>query len=230
MKIAENVEMLEVVLPNGNIYRPTLTWDDKHLVLFDTSVPDSGKLVADAIKAAGFDASNLTDIIFTHQDIDHIGGARELLALAPNAVTYAHEVDAPFIEGQKTPTKLARQEARLAASEIDETDGFYQMLKRGFAIAHLPVDVKLKGGDVLDFCGGIETVFTPGHIPGHAAFYLHSSKLMVCGDAANIADGQLTGSNPAMTWDKLKAEQSLEKIKSYDMTGAITYHSGFLKF
>jgi glyoxylase-like metal-dependent hydrolase (beta-lactamase superfamily II) len=230
MKVAENVEMLEVVLPNGNIYRPTLTWDDKHLVLFDTSVPETGQLVAEAIKAAGFDSATLTDIIITHQDIDHMGGTLELLKMAPKATVYAYETDAPFIEGKKTPTKLAMMEGRLAAGEIDEMNAFYQMLKTGFAKSYLPVDVKLKDGDILDFCGGIETVFTPGHTPGHATFYLRQSRIMVCGDAANVADNQLIGSNPAMTWHAEKADQSLEKIKSFDLAGAICYHTGFLKF
>ncbi len=234
MKITENIEMLEVHIPRGDdemIIYPTLAWDDSHLVLFDTGVPGSGSYFAEAIEKTGHKAENLTDIILTHQDIDHIGGAKELLALAPKAKVYAHEVDTPFINGVKMPTKLEKQENRLANGEIAATDGFYQMLKNGFATSFLPVDVELKDGDILDFCGGIETVFTPGHTPGHAAFYLKSGRTMVVGDAANIAEnGALRGSNPGMTWDMDKAEHSLEKIKSYDLANVISYHTGYLKF
>ncbi|MDR2975747.1 MAG: MBL fold metallo-hydrolase [Streptococcaceae bacterium] len=230
MKITENIKMLEIPEPKGDFYRPTLTWDDEHLVLFDTGIPGMGALIAEEIKKAGFKPEDLTDIIITHQDIDHIGGALELLKLAPDAKVYGYEVDAPFIEGTETPTKLALMQGKLDSGEIDETDSFYQMLKTGFAKSHLPVDVKLKDGEVLDFCGGIETVFTPGHTPGHATFYLQKSKIMVCGDAANIVDGKLVGSNPAMTWDNEKAEASLEKIKSFDLAGVICYHTGFLEF
>lgn len=233
MKITNQVEMLEINIPQGNrtmtIY-PTLLWDATHLVLIDAGLPGSGPIIKEAIEKLGFKIENLTEILLTHQDIDHIGGARELLAFAPKARIYAHEIDAPFIDGAKVPTKLDALEQRkdkLSTAELP----FYQMLKDGFAISQLPVDTLLRDGDVLDFCGGIETVFTPGHTPGHASFYLHSSKIMVVGDAANIVENrELHGSNPGMTWDITQADHSLEKIKSYDLTGVISYHTGFLKF
>ncbi|MDR0299792.1 MAG: MBL fold metallo-hydrolase [Streptococcaceae bacterium] len=229
MRLTENVEMLEVKLPNGGIYHPTLTWDATHLVLFDTGTPDAVPYFINAIKAAGFNPKDLTDIILTHQDLDHIGGTLDLLKMAPNAKVYAYEVDAPFIEGKEMPTKLARQEQRLKSGEITETDPFYHFLKEGFSKVYLTVDVKLSDNEALDFCGGITTIFTPGHTPGHATFYLNSSKLMICGDAANVEANKLIGSNPAMTWDNEQAEQSLAKIKSYNLNGAICFHTGFLK-
>lgn len=235
MKITENVEMLEVKIPRGAqtaIIYPTLTWDKNHLVLFDTGFPDTAEFIIKAIKDVGFDVSNLTDIILTHQDVDHIGGANDILKLAPKAKIYAHEVDAPFIDGHKIPTKLdALEQKRTLGTLTEQEQPFYNMLKNGFATSYVTVDHTLKDGDILDFCGGIETVFTSGHTPGHASFYLQASKTMVCGDAANITeDKQLHGSNPQMTWDMEKAERSLEKIKSYDLTGVISYHTGYLKF
>ncbi|MFC4652760.1 MBL fold metallo-hydrolase [Lactococcus nasutitermitis] len=236
MKIAENVEMLEVKIPRGDnfsIIYPTLTWDNSHLVLFDTGFPHTASFIVDEITKAGFDISNVTDIILTHQDVDHIGGCRELLALAPQAKVYAHEVDAAFIDGRKVPTKLDKLEQKKRDGSFTDNDlPFYTMLKDGFAVAQLPVNKTLKDGEVLDFCGGIETIFTPGHTPGHASFYLQESQMMICGDAANIsADGKtLQGSNPAMTWDSELADTSLDKILTYDLNGAISYHTGFLKF
>jgi glyoxylase-like metal-dependent hydrolase (beta-lactamase superfamily II) len=234
MKVANNIEMLEVHIPRGGgemIVYPTLIWDDSHLLLFDTGIPGSGKYFAEAIKAAGQEPSALTDIILTHQDVDHIGGAKEILALAPKAKVYAHEVDTPFIDGRQTPTKLAALEDLATAGNLpDERKDFYAFLKNGFTDSFLPVNVELKDGDVLDFAGGIETVFTPGHTPGHAAFYLKFAKIMIVGDAANISNGKLQGSNPAMTWDNDEAEKSLAKIKSYELNGIISYHTGFLKY
>ena len=235
MKLADNVEMLEVKIPRGDklsVIYPTLTWDDEHLVLFDTGYPDTADYVIAAIEAAGFEAANLTDIILTHQDVDHIGGANDLLKIAPQAKLYAHQVDTPFIEGQETPTKLAGLEAKIAAGQaLNEFEtGFRAMLKAGFAKAHVPVEKQLTDHEVLDFCGGIETIFTPGHTPGHASFLLKASNLLICGDAANIANGQLIGSNPSMTWDMTQAEKSLQKLLDLQATGAISYHTGFLKF
>ncbi|HEY0222547.1 MBL fold metallo-hydrolase [Lactovum miscens] len=229
MRITENVEMLEVTMPNGSIYHPTLTWDDQHLVLFDTGVPGAGDFLVEAIKGAGFNITDLTDIVITHQDIDHMGGTLELLKHVPDATVYAHKIDAPYIEGIEKPTKMVARESLIDAGEIEESDSFYQMLKRGFAQAYVPIDVKLSNGDLLNFAGGIVTVFTPGHTPGHTSFFLKESKLMICGDAANILGDQLIGSDPAMTWDNKLADESLEVIKSFNLSGAITYHTGFLK-
>lgn len=233
--MTNHLEMLEVKIPRGDQFTtiyPTLTWDENHLVLFDTGFPHTSPFIVEAIKRAGFDATDLTDIILTHQDVDHIGGCRELLALAPKAHTYAHETDAPFIDGFKVPTKLDALQQKIDAGETlsqgDQT--FYSMLKAGFDYAQLPIDRLLKDGDVLDFCGGIETIFTPGHTPGHASFYLQESQTIICGDAANIAEGKMIGSNPRMTWDTAQAETSLEKIKSYHPIDIISYHTGYLKF
>ena len=233
MKITENVEILELEIPRGasvsRIY-PTLTWDDNHLVLFDTGYPQTEEFFQAAIKKAGFDLADVTDIILTHQDVDHIGGCLELLKVAKNATVYAHEVDTPFIEGKKVPTKLDQLEQKAQAGTLlKENEGFYQMLKNGFAGAYLPVDVTLTDGQILDFCGGIQTVFTPGHTPGHASFYLAASQIMICGDAANVAGQELIGSSPRMTWDMALAEVSLEKIKSFSPKACVAYHTGYLK-
>ncbi|WP_312681813.1 MBL fold metallo-hydrolase [Lactococcus taiwanensis] len=232
MKLAHNVEMLEVTLTRSGqpmtIY-PTLTWNEAHLVLIDTGLPGAGSAIARAIADAGFKVEDLTEILLTHQDIDHIGGTRELLALAPDAKVYAPQVDAPYIDGAKVPTKLATLEARKANLTTEE-EAFYHMLKEGFAVAQLPVDTLLKDGDVIDLCGGIETVFTPGHTPGHTSYFLRSSQIMVAGDAANIVGQRLKGSNPPMTWDMKLADESLDKLKAYKSSGVISYHTGYLKY
>jgi hypothetical protein len=51
---------------------------------------------------------------------------------------------------------------------------------------------------------------------------------MVCGDAANIRDGELVGANPEHTWDMPLAEQSFERILSFNALGAACYHSGYM--
>ena len=51
---------------------------------------------------------------------------------------------------------------------------------------------------------------------------------MACGDGANIFDGQISGPNPIHTHDMPLALSSLEKMKSYDMSGIVAYHGGYL--
>jgi len=227
MRVAENVEMLEVK-HGTSVYNLTLTWDDNHLVLFDTGVPGMTEAIKTEIKKTGHKMEDLTDIILTHQDVDHVGSCKEILKLAPKAKVYAYEVEVPFIDGSKTPTKLTGLLAK-GDSLTEKEVGFKNMLSAGFKNSAVTIDEILTDGQVLDIAGGIEVIFTPGHTPGHASFLLKESKIIVAGDAANISDGQLIGSNPAMTFDMEQAQNSLEKIKSYDASGVIAYHSGFWK-
>ena len=233
MKITNNLAMIEVAVPGRGMIFPALLWDDegKHLMLFDAGYPETVPALTEAIKETGHDISQLTSLVLTHQDLDHIGGAKNILALASNAKVYAHEVDASFIQGDKTPTKLERAKQQKEAGTLPAgREGFYDFLARGFPASYVHVDVPVKDGQVFDIAGGVEVVFTPGHTPGHAAYYLQASKTMIVGDAANIDGTQLTGSNPGMTWDMGQADASLEKIKSFDMNGVISYHTGYLEF
>ena len=53
MKIADNVEMLEIGGMGGTIY-PVLVWDDLHLVLVDTGFPSQKDYIVQAISDAEF--------------------------------------------------------------------------------------------------------------------------------------------------------------------------------
>jgi len=48
------------------------------------------------------------------------------------------------------------------------------------------VHEQVQDKQVFPICGGIEFVHVPGHTPGHVAVYLQDSRIIVCGDAANI--------------------------------------------
>ena len=82
MRIAKNVEMLEIGGMGGAIY-PTLTWDEQRLALIDAGFPGQADAIAQAIADAGFQAGRLTHIIITHQDIDHIGCVRWICSSSP---------------------------------------------------------------------------------------------------------------------------------------------------
>lgn len=229
MKITEHIEMLEIEAGHGKIY-PTLIHDENHLVLVDTGFAHTTADFEKAVKLAGYELSDLTEILLTHQDLDHIGGANNLKKMAPNVKILAPEIDAPFIQGDETPTKLAKLEAKKADGTFTAQDEpLFEFLNGGFSDAFVKVDEILTDGKILDIAGGIEVIFTPGHTPGHAVYLVKSDNTLIVGDAANVIDGELTGSNPPMTWNMEKAEASLQKIKALNATNVISYHTGFLK-
>ena len=224
MRIANNVEMMEIVAQGT--YYPTLLWDEKDVVLIDTGFPGQFELLKEAIAKCGFTPEQVTKVILTHQDIDHIGNAKIFREMG--AEIMAHKEEAPCICGDKPLTKLADMEANLDKLPPDRL-GFYKMIKETAPGLCVCVDTLLEDGQMIHACGGIKVVFTPGHTPGHIALLLTKANILVCGDAANIADGKLISSNPMHTHDSRDAEKSFKRMDSMDVKGFVCYHGGYLK-
>ncbi|MCL2354673.1 MAG: MBL fold metallo-hydrolase [Oscillospiraceae bacterium] len=211
MRIANNIEMLEIRKDNKYVC-PTLIWDESHLVLIDTGYPNQIELLKQAIVEAGFEIEKLTDIILTHHDWDHLGCLTDLLEIVPTVKVWAHVEEIPYIEGQKTPTKLIdklERYDRLTDNEKVECD------KRKAVYDGLNVTVSgvLTDGEIIPFCGGIEAIHTPGHTPGHIVLFLKENKILIGGDAIRHIDGQLAGSDPEHTYNMALAQQSFDKVR-----------------
>ena len=226
MKITDNIAMLELARPNGTIY-PTLAWDENNLVLIDAGFPGQTEALIGAIAAEGHRTEDITHIIITHQDIDHIGCLPDILLLAPSAQVIAHIDEAPYIDGRETPIKLAMLEAAYD-SLPEQMKQFRDTLREGFANRRVAVSQTVGNGTVLPIAGGIEVVHTPGHTPGHIALFLRQGRIIVAGDAANIENGRIAGPNPQHTQDMAQGMASLEKLKAFFCRGVISYHCGFL--
>ena len=226
MRITDNVALLPVN-GQGTAYF-VLTWDSNNLVLIDGGFPGQTDAIVKAISDEGLDATNLTHLIITHQDWDHIGCVMDLQKLIPSLKVLAHELEAPYIDGRKTPIKLA---ARLAEYDTLSTEMRERCdwQKEYYAGLEITIHETLSDGEILPICGGIEVIHTPGHTPGHIVLRLQASGIIVCGDACNIKAGQLVSANPVHTFDIEQADVSLSKIKSRNPSGIVAYHGGYLK-
>jgi len=216
MKIANNVEMLEIKREEGTFY-PVLLWDDKDLVLVDAGLPGQIDLFKQEIANAGFSIEQITKIIFTHQDMDHIGCGKEIAELTGDVEVLAHSIEAPYIDGRQTPIKLAA---------TDKSNPFYPQYKAGFDGSRVNINKELNDGDILLYAGGIEIIHTPGHTPGHIVLLLKESNIIIAGDAANVQDGQLVGANAQYTQDMPLAEKSFKKMVDMMPTAIVCYHGG----
>lgn len=227
MKAACNVEILEIHGMGSVIYL-TLTWDSDNLVLIDAGFPGQTDSILQAIAAAGFSAEQLTHIIITHQDMDHIGCVMDLLKFAPSAQVMAHIDEAPYIDGRKTPIKLAAKLDSYDSLPEDQKEWF-DMIKEGYANRKIKISKTLSDGEVLPVCDGIEVIHTPGHTPGHICLFLKESGVLVSGDAVNISDGKPSGPNPQHTFDMELGLRSMEKAMKYPVKAMVAYHCGYLK-
>jgi glyoxylase-like metal-dependent hydrolase (beta-lactamase superfamily II) len=229
MEISKGVHMLELESEGFGgkaILHPTLLWDDHGAVLIDTGMPGGFDQLHSALTKAGVVIDQLTAIILTHQDLDHIGGAPELLReLNGNVPVFAHEIDAPYIEG-KLPLIKTSPTAMAKALEAMPEDVRSQVLQLCENPPKTKIDQMISDGQELPFCGGIRVIYTPGHTPGHISLYHKASKTLVAADAMISTNGVLRGPIPQTTLDYEIALASLRKFLDFDISTVICYHGG----
>jgi len=230
MRIADGIEMLEIpsinTMGKQTVICPTVVWDENMVILIDTGYPGQLQLIREAIEKAGADFEKLKMIILTHHDIDHIGNLSAISVALPGKVkVLAHEEEKPYINGEKTPLKLAAMDVKLN-SLPENMKEFYKKIKSAFQNSKADVDEMLSDGDLLPFCGGIKVIFTPGHTLGHICLYLEKSKTLVSGDLLRVVDGKLMEADPSINFDTELSNESLKKLKDYDIETVICYHGG----
>jgi glyoxylase-like metal-dependent hydrolase (beta-lactamase superfamily II) len=196
---------LNLNLPEGNQMpvHAALVWDTDHLVLVDTGVPGQLDVIRKALEKAGFSLEQLTHVIITHQDRDHIGSLPELLQAKTGKVeVLAHEMGIPYLSGE------------------------IPLIKSGVYAKPVKVDTALHDGDELPFGGGLRVIHTPGHTPDHISLYHPASQTLISGDALVSNNGKVLPPEPKFTPDYPLALQSVEKLAALDVETMITYHGG----
>jgi glyoxylase-like metal-dependent hydrolase (beta-lactamase superfamily II) len=228
LKIADGIEMLEIpmkLMGRERIIYPTLIWDDNHVILVDTGIPDSLPEIKDAMEKADVPFERLDIIMVTHQDMDHVGGIKGIINEISDIKILAHGEDKPYIEGDKQWIRLTKNFInRINSLPDDEKDKVMGI----FNNSNVQISGTLSDGEELEYCGGITIIHTPGHTPGHICLYHKQSCTLIVGDTMNIVDGQLIGPNTDSMDDKdaILATTSFKKFENYEIKNLITYHGG----
>src|SRR5918999_20320 len=168
-----------------------------------------------ALVEAGIGVRDLRRIIFTHQDLDHIGSGAALVRES-GARALSHPADAPHIEGKQRPLKFTPE-------MLERRPQMREVLER---LEPVGVDEYLEDGERLDLAGGTRVIFTPGHTPGHLSLYLERPKVLVAGDALTAEGGHLNGPNPPFTLDVGEAARSVRRLADLDVETIVCYHGG----
>ncbi len=229
MRVANGIEMLEIssnILGSPQVIHPTLIQDGETLILVDAGFPGQMPLIRVAINRSGARFDQLSMIVLTHHDIDHIGSAAAFQRELPRRVSVlAHEEEKPYIDGEKTPLKLSQLEAQLDTLP-EQMKTTCQQLKAAFEASRIDVDRTLSDHEELPYCGGIIVLHTPGHTLGHICLYVNRSKTLIAGDALEVIDGALVTAPASTNYDMAMCRRSLKKLADYGIASVICYHGG----
>ncbi len=154
----------------GRVY---LIEDTDGLTLIDAGLPIAGARILGQLREGGYRPADLKRILITHAHPDHVGGL-PAIKQASGAEVIASKIEKPVIQGdvpvpRKDPAELSPI-ARL-------------LVQPGVKISGTAVDRTVEDGEVLaEVMGGLQALLTPGHTPGHLAFWQPDRRILFVGD------------------------------------------------
>jgi glyoxylase-like metal-dependent hydrolase (beta-lactamase superfamily II) len=177
MQIAAGVYSMDQ--STGGHVHAFLLDDGNGLTLIDTLFDTDAGRILDRLSALGKSAGDLKHIILTHAHRSHLGGLAVLKDLS-GATVYSHAWEADIIAGERTAQPVSPIPMRPLR---DYWRVYY--LQLGAALGRgkhppCPVDATLEDGDTV---GPISVLHTPGHTPGHLAFWWPERRVLFAGDA-----------------------------------------------
>ena len=210
---------------SGAIY-PVLLQDEHALVLVDCGYVGFLSVLEAALASHGFSCSNLTHVFLTHHDHDHVGALAALKRSNPRIQIVAGAMEADYISGKKPALRLTQARALQASLPPEEAASGQAFIDLLLSVEPAEVDLVVRDGDVLPWCGGCEVLATPGHTLGHLSLYARANDMLIAGDAAVLENNSLVLANPDYAEDLPLAKQSLEKIRAIAATSVVCYHGG----
>ncbi|OAB40010.1 hydrolase glyoxylase [Paenibacillus macquariensis subsp. defensor] len=159
--------------------------DEDGVTLVDAGIPFMAKGILQFIE--NLKAGPLTRIVLTHGHSDHVGAIDKILEVTQVPI-FAHRIEIPYIEGElpyprrkKAAISVAKQRTQpLPENEYGE----------------------------LQSMGGLTPYFTPGHSPGHVAYYHQQDQVLLVGDLFTAKKGKLRKPMAIFTGDMEEAIRS----------------------
>jgi len=198
MKIIDNVFVVPKVVSNTYIII-----DSDGITVIDAGLPRSEKKILAYVSSLGKSAQDVKRIIITHADPDHFGGLAALQK-ATGAHTYASQIEANAIAKGRSSREIAPKGFSLRRV-------LFTLIGPFMKFAPVQVDEIIAEGQTLPILGGLQVLETPGHTPGHISLFATSAGILFCGDSMVTDENGLHGSRPGLTWNDVKARESVRK-------------------
>lgn len=205
---------------------PIVLQDAENLILVDCGYVGCLGMLEAELKRHGITFDQLTGLVLTHHDHDHMGTAAALKRANPRMLVYASSKEAVYISAKEKPLRLVQAEKLQETLPIEQQafgEMFCSMLRR---IEPVEVDVLLSEAQLLPWCGGTQVLLTAGHTPGHISLFVPSACAVIVGDAFALEDNLPVLANPQFTLDMQLANQSIQKLLSLKARTYYCYHGG----
>lgn len=195
MEIITNLHQIPQV--TGNCF---LLIDPDGLTLIDAGLPRDAPKVLAYIRASGRPLDALKQILITHADIDHMGGAAAIQK-ATGAKIWASQIEAEAMATGDMSRPIHPEGWRKL---------FFGVLSRLVRPDPVETDRILTDGEMLPIMGGLQVVPTPGHTPGHLSFWASGAGVLFAGDSLRSEDGRPVTSHGWNNWDVRLAQESTQ--------------------
>jgi len=168
-EIAPNVTLVSTLIANAYLVGTQEAW-----VLVDACTPGHEGLIQRAA-ARRFGRENPPRaILLTHGHFDHAGSAGPLADLWRVPI-YAHSRELPFLTG----------DAKYPPFNLS-SPGFFTRIARFFPTSTVTLGTRVTAPEPLPSIPGFRDwtmLETPGHTPGHVAFFRSTDRVLLAGDA-----------------------------------------------
>lgn len=207
---------------------PTLIEANGQYFLTDTGYENTLAQLRAALQQKGIDIINLTGIIISHDDIDHLGALNDIKKMNPLLQVYCSKTEEPSVTGKIEAERLSQAKQLLQQLPEEQQDWGKDFVALQESIQRISeVDHVLQDNDLI--LGGIRVIETPGHTRGHISLYIEASKTLIANDAVVAeSNGELNIANPEFTLDLPAAIRSVQKIRELDIEQLICFHGGIV--
>lgn len=229
MNIVQALELKFLWQGKENIIYPALIRNDNETILVDCGYAGFMPLIEEELQRKGSSFQNVTGIIITHHDIDHLGALFEIKEKYPSIKIYASAIEEKYISGKEKPPRLVQAENifhSLPEEQKPAGSQFIEMLK---TMHPVKVDYTLANDSIFEAMSEIKIISSPGHSPGHISIYDEASKTLIAADAIVYVNGEFNIANPQYTLDLKQAVASVKKLMQYKIEKVICYHGGVVE-
>lgn len=175
------------------IILPIHVWlvvDTGGITLVDAGIPWMARGILKAVER--LNAGPLKRILLTHGHSDHVG-AVESLVNSTGVPVYAHAIELPYLNGELPYPRRSKAAPSMPVGLAQPLEG--------------------KQPDSLDKVAGLRPYLTPGHSPGHVAYYHEQDQVLLAGDLFTSKNGKLRSPMAIFTADMAEAVRSAEVVE-----------------